>query len=405
MIYLDNSATTPVLDEVIDEMLPYFSNEFGNPSTLYKLGQESKKALEKARKQIAETINGKPEEIIFTSGGSESDNMAIKGIAFKNKNKGKHIITSQIEHPAVKNTLSFVEGLGFEVTYLPVYNNGIVKIEDVESAIRDDTILITIMHGNNEIGTIQPISEIGKLAKEKGIKFHTDAVQTFGKLPIDVEEMNIDLLSMSSHKIYGPKGVGALYLRKNTKITPLIDGGGQENGLRSGTENIPGIVGFGKAAEIANNNLNKNHEKFTKISNMIIDRVLEEIPKSYLNGDIDNRLPNIINFRFSAIEGESLILLLSGKGIYASTGSACSSKKLQASPILQALGLPDVDIHGSLRLSLGIKNSIEDVDFIVNSIKEVVERLREMSPLWNNEEEYSNGICESKGSCRRDFNV
>ena len=248
MIYLDNSATTPVLDEVIDEMLPYFSNEFGNPSTLYKLGQESKKALEKARKQIAETINGKPEEIIFTSGGSESDNMAIKGIAFKNKNKGKHIITSQIEHPAVKNTLSFLEGLGFEVTYLPVYNNGIVKIEDVESAIRDDTILITIMHGNNEIGTIQPISEIGKLAKEKGIKFHTDAVQTFGKLPIDVEEMNIDLLSMSSHKIYGPKGVGALYLRKNTKITPLIDGGGQENGLRSGTENIPGIVGFGKAA-------------------------------------------------------------------------------------------------------------------------------------------------------------
>ena len=405
MIYLDNSATTPVLDEVIDEMLPYFSNEFGNPSTLYKLGQESKKALEKARKQIAETINGKPEEIIFTSGGSESDNMAIKGIAFKNKNKGKHIITSQIEHPAVKNTLSSLEGLGFEVTYLPVYNNGIVKIEDVESAIRDDTILITIMHGNNEIGTIQPISEIGKLAKEKGIKFHTDAVQTFGKLPIDVEEMNIDLLSMSSHKIYGPKGVGALYLRKNTKITPLIDGGGQENGLRSGTENIPGIVGFGKAAEIANNNLNENHEKFTKISNMIIDRVLEEIPKSYLNGDIDNRLPNIINFRFSAIEGESLILLLSGKGIYASTGSACSSKKLQASPILQALGLPDVDIHGSLRLSLGIKNSIEDVDFIVNSIKEVVERLREMSPLWNNEEEYSNGICESKGSCRRDFNV
>ncbi|MCF0226780.1 MAG: cysteine desulfurase NifS [Methanobrevibacter sp.] len=404
-MYLDNSATTPVLDEVIDEMLPYFSNEFGNPSTLYKLGQESKKALEKARKQIAETINGKPEEIIFTSGGSESDNMAIKGIAFKNKNKGKHIITSQIEHPAVKNTLSSLEGLGFEVTYLPVYNNGIVKIEDVESAIRDDTILITIMHGNNEIGTIQPISEIGKLAKEKGIKFHTDAVQTFGKLPIDVEEMNIDLLSMSSHKIYGPKGVGALYLRKNTKITPLIDGGGQENGLRSGTENIPGIVGFGKAAEIANNNLNENHEKFTKISNMIIDRVLEEIPKSYLNGDIDNRLPNIINFRFSAIEGESLILLLSGKGIYASTGSACSSKKLQASPILQALGLPDVDIHGSLRLSLGIKNSIEDVDFIVNSIKEVVERLREMSPLWNNEEEYSNGICESKGSCRRDFNV
>ena len=405
MIYLDNSATTPVLDEVIDEMLPYFSNEFGNPSTLYKLGQESKKALEKARKQIAETINGKQEELIFTSGGSESDNMAIKGIAFKNKDKGKHIITSQIEHPAVKNTLSSLEGLGFEVTYLPVYNNGIVKIEDVESAIRDDTILITIMHGNNEIGTIQPISEIGKLAKEKGIKFHTDAVQTFGKLPIDVEEMNIDLLSMSSHKIYGPKGVGALYLRKNTKITPLIDGGGQENGLRSGTENIPGIVGFGKAAEIANNNLNKNHEKFTKISNMIIDRVLEEVPKSYLNGDIDNRLPNIINFRFSAIEGESLILLLSGKGIYASTGSACSSKKLQASPILQALGLPDVDIHGSLRLSLGIKNSIEDVDFIVNSIKEVVERLREMSPLWNNEEEYSNGICESKGSCRRDFNV
>lgn len=402
MIYLDNSATTPLNEEVLKEMEPYFCEYFGNPSTLYSLGQKSKEALEKARKRVANAINAKPEEIIFTSGGSESDNLAIKGIAFKNQDKGKHIITSEIEHPAVKETLVFLESIGFEVTYLPVYGDGIIKIEDLKKAIRDDTILITVMHANNEIGTIQPIAEIGKVAKEKGIIFHTDAVQTFGKIPVDVEELGVDLLSLSSHKIYGPKGVGALYIRKNTRLVPQIHGGGQERGLRSGTENIPGIVGFGKAAEMAGENQKKDYDYLIQIRDGIIDKVLEEIPASYLNGDKEKRLPNIINFRFSAIEGESLILLLDAKGINSSTGSACSSKNLKASPILKALGLEDVDVHGSLRLSLGLENSIEDVDVVVEAIRESVETLRKMSPLWNVDKEYDEMMCKNNSNyCKR----
>ena len=402
MIYLDNSATTPLNEEVLKEMEPYFCEYFGNPSTLYSLGQKSKEALEEARKRVADAINAKPEEIIFTSGGSESDNLAIKGIAFKNQEKGKHIITSEIEHPAVKETLVFLESIGFEVTYLPVYGDGIVKIEDLKKAIRDDTILITVMHANNEIGTIQPIAEIGKIAKEKGIIFHTDAVQTFGKIPVDVEELGVDLLSLSSHKIYGPKGVGALYIRKNTKLVPQIHGGGQERGLRSGTENIPGIVGFGKAAEMASENQKRDYDYLIQIRDGIIDKVLEEIPASYLNGDKEKRLPNIINFRFSAIEGESLILLLDAKGINSSTGSACSSKNIKASPILKALGLEDVDVHGSLRLSLGLENSIEDVDVVAEAIKESVETLRKMSPLWNADKEYDEMICKNNSNyCKR----
>lgn len=402
MIYLDNSATTPLNEEVLKEMEPYFCEYFGNPSTLYSLGQKSKEALEKARKRVANAINAKPEEIIFTSGGSESDNLAIKGIAFKNQDKGKHIITSEIEHPAVKETLVFLESIGFEVTYLPVYGDGIIKIEDFKKAIRDDTILITVMHANNEIGTIQPIAEIGKVAKEKGIIFHTDAVQTFGKIPVDVEELGVDLLSLSSHKIYGPKGVGALYIRKNTRLVPQIHGGGQERGLRSGTENIPGIVGFGKAAEMAGENQKKDYDYLIQIRDGIIDKVLEEIPASYLNGDKEKRLPNIINFRFSAIEGESLILLLDAKGINSSTGSACSSKNLKASPILKALGLEDVDVHGSLRLSLGLENSIEDVDVVVEAIRESVETLRKMSPLWNVDKEYDEMMCKNNSNyCKR----
>ncbi len=402
MIYLDNSATTPLNEEVLKEMEPYFCEYFGNPSTLYSLGQKSKEALEKARKRVANAINAKPEEIIFTSGGSESDNLAIKGIAFKNQDKGKHIITSEIEHPAVKETLVFLESIGFEVTYLPVYGDGIIKIEDLKKAIRDDTILITVMHANNEIGTIQPIAEIGKIAKEKGIIFHTDAVQTFGKIPVDVEELCVDLLSISSHKIYGPKGVGALYIRKNTRLVPQIHGGGQERGLRSGTENIPGIVGFGKAAEMAGENQKKDYDYLIQIRDGIIDKVLEEIPASYLNGDKEKRLPNIINFRFSAIEGESLILLLDAKGINSSTGSACSSKNLKASPILKALGLEDVDVHGSLRLSLGLENSIEDVDVVVEAIRESVETLRKMSPLWNADKEYDEMMCKNNSNyCKR----
>ena len=400
MMYLDNSATTQVSREVFEEMEPYFTEEFGNPSTLYKIGRESKKALEQARQRVADAINAKPEEIIFTSGGSESDNLAVKGIAFKLRKKGNHIITSEIEHPAIKETLHFLESLDFEVTYLPVYENGIVKVQDVIDAITPKTILISIMHGNNEIGTIQPIEEIGKIAREKNIKFHTDAVQTFGKIDVDVEKLNVDLLSLSSHKINGPKGVGALYIKKGTRVVPLIHGGGQEKGIRSGTENVPGIVGFGKACELAVSQLDQHYEKLSSIRDELIEKVLATIPESYLNGDKENRLPNVVNFRFKAIEGESLILLLDAKGYQASTGSACSSNKLEASPVLTALGLDPVDVHGSLRISLAPESDKFDVDEFVNTIAESVSRLREMSPLWNQELDYDGVMCKKHDDCR-----
>ena len=399
-MYLDNSATTQVSEEVFKEMEPYFTEEFGNPSTLYAIGRESKKALNQARQRVADAINAKPEEIIFTSGGSESDNLAIKGIAFKLAKKGKHIITTEIEHPAVTNTLNFLESLDFKVTYLPVYENGIIKIEDLKEAITPETILITIMHGNNEIGTIQPIEEIGKIAREKNIKFHTDAVQTFGKIEVDVEKLNVDLLSLSSHKINGPKGVGALYIKKGTRVVPLIHGGGQERGIRSGTENVPGIVGFGKACELASQQLDEHYEKLSSIRDELIDKVLTTIPESYLNGDRENRLPNLVNFRFTAIEGESLILLLDAKGYQASTGSACSSNTLEASPVLTALGLDPVDVHGSLRISLAPESDAFDVDEFVNVIAESVKRLRQMSPLWNQELDYDNVMCRKHDDCR-----
>ncbi len=399
-MYLDNSATTQVSEEVFKEMEPYFTEEFGNPSTLYAIGRESKKALNQARQRVADAINAKPEEIIFTSGGSESDNLAIKGIAFKLAKKGKHIITTEIEHPAVTNTLNFLESLDFKVTYLPVYENGIIKIEDLKEAITPETILITIMHGNNEIGTIQPIEEIGKIAREKNIKFHTDAVQTFGKIEVDVEKLNVDLLSLSSHKINGPKGVGALYIKKGTRVVPLIHGGGQERGIRSGTENVPGIVGFGKACELASQQLDEHYEKLSSIRDELIDKVLTTIPESYLNGDRENRLPNLVNFRFTAIEGESLILLLDAKGYQASTGSACSSNTLEASPVLTALGLDPVDVHGSLRISLAPESDAFDVDEFVKVIAESVKRLRQMSPLWNQELDYDNVMCRKHDDCR-----
>lgn len=395
-MYLDNSATTAVSEEVLKEIEPYFRESYGNPSTLYSVGREAKKGLDEARQRVADAINADPKEIIFTSGGSESDNLAIKGIALKLRGKGNHIITSEIEHPAVKETLHFLETLDFKVTYLPVYENGIVKVEDVKDAITPETILITIMHGNNEIGTLQPIAEIGKLARERKILFHTDAVQTFGKVKVDVEELNVDLLSLSSHKIHGPKGVGALYIKKGVRITPLIHGGGQERGIRSGTENIPGIVGFGKACEIANSNLEENYERLVKTRDEIIEKVLDAVPESYLNGDRNERLPNIINFRFSSIEGESLILLLDAKGYQASTGSACSSKTLEASPVLKALNLDDVDVHGSLRISLGFQTHFDDVDGLVEAIKESVATLRKMSPLWNSDEKYEEMMGQSK---------
>ena len=395
-MYLDNSATTAVSEEVLNEMEPYFREAYGNPSTLYSVGREAKKGLDKARQRVADAINADPKEIIFTSGGSESDNLAIKGIALKLKGKGNHIITSEIEHPAVKETLHFLETLDFKVTYLPVYENGIVKVEDVKDAITPETILITIMHGNNEIGTLQPIAEIGKLARERKILFHTDAVQTFGKVKVDVEELNVDLLSLSSHKVHGPKGVGALYIKKGVRITPLIHGGGQERGIRSGTENVPGIVGFGKACEIANNNLEENYARLVKTRDEIIEKVLDAVPESYLNGDRNERLPNVINFRFSSIEGESLILLLDAKGYQASTGSACSSKTLEASPVLKALNLDDVDVLGSLRISLGSQTHFDDVDGLVEAIKESVATLRKMSPLWNSDEKYEEMMGQSK---------
>ncbi len=400
-MYLDNSATTQVSKEVLDEMIPYFSEEYGNPSTLYGLGRESKKALELARQRVADSINAKKDEIIFTSGGSESDNLAIKGIAFKLAKKGKHIITTNIEHPAVKNTLGFLETLDFKVTYLPVYENGIISIDDLKDAITDETILITIMHGNNEIGTIQPIEEIGKIARKKGIKFHTDAVQTFGKIEVDVEKLNVDLLSLSSHKINGPKGVGALYIKKGTRVEPLIHGGGQEKGIRCGTENVPGIVGFGKACELAAENLDAHYEKQIALRDELIDKVLTTIPESYVNGDPDNRLPNLVNFRFKAIEGESLILLLDANGYQASTGSACSSNTLEASPVLTALGLDPVDVHGSLRLSLAPESDAFDIDEFVSVLASSVEKLRSMSPLWNQELDYNNIMCKKhEDNCR-----
>lgn len=382
MIYLDHSATSPVDPEVFEAMKPYFIDSFGNASTLYSLGREGKNAMEAAREQVASIIGAETKEIIFTSGGTESDNIAIKGTAYKFRNKGNHIITSTIEHPAVDETCKYLEKNGFEVTYLPVYNDGIVKVSDLKEAITDKTILITIMHANNEIGTIQPIAEIGAIAREKGIYFHTDAVQTVGKIPVDVKEMNVDMLSLSSHKLYGPKGVGALYIRKGVRVEPIIHGGGHERGIRPGTENIPGIVGLGKACSIAKENLVRDAQKLTSLRDKLIDSVLEQVEDSYLNGHRTKRLPNNANFRFTAIEGESLILTLDSKGIASSTGSACSSTKLEPSHVLMAIGLKEVESHGSLRISLGHENTEEDINYTINAIKEVVAKLRKMSPLW-----------------------
>ena len=382
MIYMDHSATSPVDPEVFEAMKPYFIDSFGNASTLYSLGREGKKAMESAREEVASIIGAETKEIIFTSGGTESDNIAILGTAYKLKKKGNHIITSDIEHPAVDETCKYLEKNGFNVTYLPVYKDGIVKIKDLEDAITDKTILITIMHANNEIGTIQPISEIGKIAQENKIYFHTDAVQTVGKIPVNVKELNVDMLSLSAHKLYGPKGIGALYLRQGVRIEPIMHGGGHEKGIRPGTENVPGIVGLGKACSIARENLQRDAQKLISLRDMLIDGVLAENEDSYLNGHRTKRLPNNANFRFTGIEGESLILHLDAKGIATSTGSACSSIKLEPSHVLMAIGLKEVEAHGSLRISLGHENTEEDIKYTITAIKEVVEKLRKMSPLW-----------------------
>lgn len=376
---MDHSATTAVDPAVREAMLPFFSEKFGNPSSIYTIGRQARKAIEESRQKIADLIGAKKEEIIFTGSGTESDNLAIKGIAYKNRKKGDHIITSSIEHHAVLHTCKYLELQGFKVTYLPVSREGIVNPADVEKAITPQTILITIMHANNEIGTIQPIEEIGKIARDRNIPFHTDAVQTAGKIQVNVEALGVNLLSMSAHKIYGPKGMGALYIRKGTFIEPQLHGGGHERNLRSSTENVPGIVGFGKACELAKERL-PDETRLAELRDRLIKGVLE-IKDSYLNGHTTKRLPNNANFRFSYIEGESMILNLDMKGVSASTGSACSSTSLEPSHVLMAIGLKPEEAHGSLRLTLGRENTQEDVDYVVSVLPEIVNKLRMISPL------------------------
>jgi cysteine desulfurase len=386
-IYMDHAATTPVDPEVVKAMLPYFTEQFGNASSFHSYGRDAKMAIESSRTKIAKVINAKEKEIIFTAGGTESDNLAIKGSVYsqlkKRKLENAHIITSSIEHPAVTNTCKFLETQGHTVTYLPVDKNGFINPEELADKIKKETVLVTIMHANNEIGTIEPIEEIGKIAHENDIIFHTDAVQTFGKIPIDVDKMNIDLLAVSSHKIYGPKGIGALYVRKGIKLEPFVHGGGQEKGLRSSTENIPGIVGLGKAAELALDNLEPERARLTKLRDKIIEGTLGQIDQAYLNGHPTERLPHNAHFWFMAIEGESIILSLDEVGIAASTGSACSTAKLEPSYVLMAIGLKAFEAHGSLRLSLGKDNTEDDVDYLLEILPKTVERLRSMSPLWD----------------------
>lgn len=382
MIYMDNAATTPVNREVYKAMLPYFEEYYGNASSVYRFAGKSTKAVDEARQTIADYLNAKPKEIYFTAGGSESDNWALKATAFALRNKGKHIITTKIEHHAILHTCEYLEGLGFEVTYLNVDENGLVCIDEVAKAIREDTILISIMFANNEIGTIEPIKEIGALAHEKGIYFHTDAVQAYGHVPIDVNELNIDMLSASAHKINGPKGVGLLYIRENVKIGSFIHGGAQERGKRAGTLNTPGIVGFAKATQIAKDTLNCRADYERELRDYLIKRVLDEIPYTKLNGDKTNRLTNNVNFSFRFIEGESLLIMLDQKGVCGSSGSACTSGSLDPSHVLLAIGLPHEIAHGSLRLTISDANTKEEVDYVVESLKEIVSRLRSMSPLY-----------------------
>lgn len=382
LIYLDNAATTQVYPEVFDAMKPYFTEYYGNPSAIYTFAGEAKRAVAKAREILANGIHAKEEEIYFTAGGSESDNWALKATAEFYQNKGKHIITTKIEHHAVLHTCEYLEKNGYEVTYVDVDENGRVKLDELEAAIRPDTILISVMAANNEIGTIQPLEEIGKIAKAHDILFHTDAVQAFGHIPLDVEKMNIDMLSASGHKIHGPKGVGLLYIRKGVKIRSFVHGGAQERKRRAGTHNVPGIVGFGKAAELAFLNMDKNLSYESRLRDYLIERVLTEIPHTRLNGDRTDRLPNNANFCFRFIEGESLLILLDQNGICGSSGSACTSGSLDPSHVLLAIGLPHEIAHGSLRLTLSEKTTKEEIDVTVNRLKEIIERLRGMSPLY-----------------------
>ena len=379
-IYLDYAATTPVDKRVLEEMKPYFSEKYGNASSLHSLGTEAKRALEEAREKVASVIKANPKEIIFTSSGTESNNTALKGVAFANRDKGKHIITTPIEHDCVLNSARWLKKQGFDVDFIPVDKYGLVDLEKLEELIRKDTILISVMHANNEIGTIEPIKEIGKIAKEHDVYFHTDAAQSYGKIDIDVKKMNIDLITANAHKIYGPKGVGALFIREGVKIDPLLHGGGHEFGLRSSTENVAGIVGFGKAAELAKKETRGESERLIKLRNTLIENILK-IDDCWLNGHPDKRLPNNANFSFRFIEGESLVMYLDMQGICASTGSACSSKSLEPSHVLTAIGLKPEEAHGSLRLTTGRFTTKEDIDYVVEVLPNVVKNLRKLSPL------------------------
>ena len=381
-IYLDNAATTKTRPEVVEAMLPYFTEYYGNPSSVYAFATPSKKAIAEARETIAKSLGAKTNEIYFTAGGSESDNWAIKATAEAYESKGKHIITSKIEHHAVLHTCEYLEKRGFEITYLDVDENGTVKLDELKKAIRPDTILISIMFANNEIGTIQPIKEIGEIAKEHGIIFHTDAVQAYAHVPINVDEYHIDMLSVSGHKFNGPKGIGFLYIRTGLKLRSFIHGGSQERKRRGGTENVPGIVGIGKAVEIAMANLAERTAYEVELRDYLINRVLSEVPYVRLNGHRTNRLPNNANFAFQFIEGESLLIMLDMQGICGSSGSACTSGSLDPSHVLLAIGLPHEIAHGSLRLTLSEETTKEDIDFTVDEIKKIVEKLRSMSPLY-----------------------
>ncbi len=382
-VYMDNAATTYTSPEVLEEMLPYFSESFGNPSSIYSFSERNKKALSKARQQVANALNADPDEIFFTSGGTESDNWALKGIAFSHNGKGNHIITTRIEHHAILHSADFLEKNGFDVTYIGVDDKGRIDLSELERSIKDKTILVSVMFANNEVGTIQPIREIGSLCRERGVVFHTDAVQAMGHVPIDVREMNIDLLSLSAHKFHGPKGVGALFIRKGLRIENLMHGGGQEKGRRASTENVPGIVGLGKALEISCSKLPEEHLRLSSIRDRLINGIKDAVPHVKLNGaDGAERLPNNINFSFIGVEGETLLFDLDGAGISASTGSACSSGSLEPSHVLMSLGMDHAMAHGSLRLSMGESTSEEDVDYVLEVLPEIVRKRREMSPLW-----------------------
>lgn len=381
-IYLDNNATTKTDEEVVKAMMPYLLDNYGNPSSIYKIGRENKKVVEDSREKIAKILNCEPNEIYFTSGGSESDNTAIRGIAYSYKNKGNHIITSKIEHPAVLETCKQLEKEGFEVSYIGTDKNGIVDLEELKKEIKKTTTLITIMFANNEIGTLQPIKEIGEIAKKNNIIFHTDAVQAVGSVLIDVKELNIDSLSLSAHKFYGPKGIGVLYVRKGIKFEKFVNGGHQERNKRAGTENVAGIVGLAKAIELAYRDLEEHNKKIKELRDYYVEQVKEKIPYIKINGDMEKRLPGNSNISFRFIEGEGLLLNLDLKGICASSGSACTSGSLDPSHVLLAIGLPHEIAHGSLRISIGKYNTKEEIDYLVENLVEIVGRLREMSPLW-----------------------